>query len=200
MPQTIKKDNPRLLQFEDDEYDETDDFDPDNDIEEESEDDQPEDLDLEISPEEGYEDVDDPDYSDFHSEAEELNRNSSWKLMAVKTTTPTTSSKSKSHSETATGHTKNKKVPSKTETHVKTISKTPSSKLSESSKTKQPKDKPSSSQLPVKKPDKLYLGGQIATLLYKRLQTTSVISDGYSICFIQIYHMTFFNQLNGYLC
>ncbi|CAH8552445.1 unnamed protein product [Schistosoma curassoni] len=144
-------------QFEDDEYDETDDFDPDNDIEEESEDDQPEDLDLEISPEEGYEDVDDPDYSDWIEADEELNPN--WpgvrKLMAVKTTTPTTSSKSKSHSETATGHTKNKKVPSKTETHVKTISKTPSSKLSESSKTKQPKDKPSSSHHQQNQPDKL---------------------------------------------
>ncbi|CAH8555768.1 unnamed protein product [Schistosoma bovis] len=77
------------------------------------------------------------------------------KLMAVKTTTPTTSSKSKSHSETATGHTKNKKVPSKTATHVKTISKTPSSKLSESSKTKQPKDKPSSSHHQQNQPDKL---------------------------------------------
>ncbi|VDP38783.1 unnamed protein product [Schistosoma mattheei] len=62
-------------QFEDDEYDETDDFDPDNEIEEESEDDQPEDLDLEISPEEGYEDVDDPDYSDWIEADEELNPN-----------------------------------------------------------------------------------------------------------------------------
>uniref|UniRef100_A0A095ASK3 Endoplasmin n=1 Tax=Schistosoma haematobium TaxID=6185 RepID=A0A095ASK3_SCHHA len=77
------------------------------------------------------------------------------KLMAVKTTTPTTSSKSKSHSETATGHTKNKKVPSKTATHIKTISKTSSSKLSESSRTKQPKDKPSSSHHQQNQPDKL---------------------------------------------
>ncbi|CAI2728026.1 unnamed protein product [Schistosoma spindalis] len=143
-------------QYEDDEYDETDDdFDPDNDIEEESEDDQPEDLDLEISPEEGYEDVDDPDYSDWIEADEELNPN--WpgvrKLMAVKTTTPTASSKSKSHLETATGHTKNKKVPSKTATHVKTISKT-SSKLSESSKTKQSKDKPSTHHQ-QNQPDKL---------------------------------------------
>ncbi|CAH8568628.1 unnamed protein product [Schistosoma rodhaini] len=143
-------------QFEDDEYDETDDLDPDNDIEEESEDDQPEDLDLEISPEEGYEDVDDPDYSDWIEADEELNPN--WpgvrKLMAVKTTT-TTPSKSKSHSETTNGHTKNKKVPSKTATNVKTISKTPSSKLSENSKTKQSKDKPSSTHHQQNQPDKL---------------------------------------------
>ncbi|XP_018651356.1 putative endoplasmin [Schistosoma mansoni] len=76
------------------------------------------------------------------------------KLMAVKTTT-TTPSKSKSHSETTNGHTKNKKVSSKTATNVKTISKTPSSKLSENSKTKQSKDKPSSTHHQQNQPDKL---------------------------------------------
>ncbi|TNN18814.1 Endoplasmin isoform 1 [Schistosoma japonicum] len=67
------------------------------------------------------------------------------KLMVVKTTTtPVTPSKFKSHSDTTSGHTKNKKTPTSSTptTHSKVNSKTASSKSSEISKSKQNKDKP----------------------------------------------------------
>ncbi|CAH8534421.1 unnamed protein product [Heterobilharzia americana] len=122
------------------EEDYTNEYDETEDVEEESEDDQPEDLDLEISAEEGYEDVDDPDFSDWIEADEELNPNwpGSRKLMTVKTTSSPTA-KSKSHSEPVSGNAKNKKPA--TTTKGKTTTKTPTPKISESQKYKQSKEK-----------------------------------------------------------